>query len=55
MLTGFGKGYVIPKITWRGERYDALCDDEFLDAGSESSVQYARGPSNSRLEKCLIN
>ena len=51
--TGFGKGYVFPEITRRGERYNALCDDEFLDAGGESSVQYARGPNNGRLEKAL--
>ena len=53
MLTGFRKGYVFPEIAGCGERHDALCDDELLDAGGESSVQYAPGPSNCRLEKAL--
>ena len=52
-LTGFGEGYVCPEINQRRERYDALCDDDFLDAGSESSIQYTRGPNNGRLEKAL--
>jgi hypothetical protein len=47
----FGDGYVFPEIIWRGERHYALCDDEFLYAGGNSSVEYAVGPGNGGLEK----
>lgn len=52
-LTHFGDGLVLSAIVQRSERYRAPRDDDFLDAGGESSVQYARGPSNGRLEKVL--
>jgi hypothetical protein len=52
-LTFFGEGYFFPGIIC--ERYDALRDDKFLNAGGESSVEYACGPSNGPLEKHLIN
>lgn len=39
------------EILWRGERSDALCDDQFLYARGESGVEYARGPGNGGLDK----
>ena len=50
-LTRFSDGLVCPVIGHRGERCRALRDDKFLYASGESSVEYARGPSNCSLER----
>ena len=50
-LTLFADAYAFPVMIWRGERCNALRDDEFLYASRKSSVEYAVGPDGG-LEKC---